>query len=69
MPDDPIISRQAFEETAARLGISGTSAHMDELYSQLQGVLAGNAALINVDVTGTEPDMAFIPDGPRSIAS
>ena len=61
MPDNPIISRQAFEETAARLGISGTGAHMDELFLQLQGVLAGNAALINIDVADTEPDMAFIP--------
>ena len=66
MPDDPIISRQAFDEAAARLGISGTDAHMDELYSQLQGVLAGTASLRNIDVTDTEPDMAFIPHGPRS---
>ena len=66
MPDDPIISRQAFDEAAARLGISGTDAHMDELYSHLQGVLAGTASLRNIDVTDTEPDMAFIPHGPRS---
>ncbi len=66
MPNDPTISRQAFDEAAARLGISGTDAHMDELYSQLQGVLAGTASLRNIDVTDTEPDMAFIPHGPRS---
>ncbi len=65
MPDDPVISRQSFDEAAARLGISGTPDHMDELYSQLQGVLAGTAALRNIDVTGTEPDMAFRPAGPE----
>ena len=66
MPDDSPISRQAFDEAAARLGIAGADAHMDELYNQLRGVLAGTASLSNLDVRDTEPDMAFIPHGPRS---
>ena len=66
MPDDAPISRQAFDEAASRLGIAGTDAHMDELYNQLRGVLAGTASLRNLDVSDTEPDMAFIPHGPRS---
>ncbi len=66
MPDDAPISRQAFDEAAARLGVTGTDAHMDELYSQLRGVLAGTASLSNLDVTGTEPDMAFVPQGPST---
>ena len=66
MPDDAPISRQAFNEAAARLGIAGAEAHMDELYSQLRGVLAGTASLRSLDVADTEPDMAFIPRGPRS---
>ncbi len=65
MPDDPVISRQSFDEAAARLGISGTPDHMDELFTQLQGVLSGTAALRGIDVTGTEPDMAFRPSGPQ----
>ncbi len=69
MLEDAPISRQAFDEAAARLGISGTGAHMDELYNQLRGVLAGTASLRNIDVSDTEPDMAFIPRGPRSGAS
>ena len=69
MLDDTPISRQAFDETAARLGISGADAHMDELYNQLRGVLAGTASLRNLDVRGAEPDMAFIPHGPGSGAS
>ena len=61
MPDDDAISRQAFDEAAARLGITGTDTHMDELYNQLRGVLTGTASLRNLDVSDTEPDMAFIP--------
>lgn len=65
MPDDAPISRQTFDEAAARLGISGSDAHMDELYGQLRGVLAGTQSLLQIDVSGTEPDMAFNPSGPR----
>ena len=63
MPDDTHISRTAFDETAARLGIRGNEAHMDELHNQLRGVLAGTDSLLNINVSGEEPDMAFIPDG------
>ena len=66
MPDNAPISRQAFDESAARLGITGSEAHMDELYSQLRGVLVGTASLRSIDVTDTEPDMAFIAAGPGS---
>ena len=66
MPDDAPISRQAFDEAAARLGITGTDAHLDELYNQLRGVLAGAASLRNLDVSDTEPDMAFIPSPNKS---
>ena len=66
MPDDAPISRQAFDEAAARLGISDSDAHMDELYGQLRGVLSGTQSLLQIDVSGTEPDMAFNPSGPLS---
>ena len=63
MPEDVPVSRQAFDELAARLGISGSSSHMDELFQQVQGVLEGTASLRDIDVTGAEPDMAFRPSG------
>ena len=63
MPNETPISRQAFDEAAARLGITGTAAHMDELFRQVQGVLAGTGALKAITVTDTEPDMAFSPTG------
>ncbi len=66
MADKAQISRQAFDEAAARLGIGGTAAHMNELYSQLQAVLSGTESLLNIDVSGSEPDTAFIPSGAGS---
>ena len=66
MTGDVPISRQSFDEAAARLGISGAPEHMNELYGQLRGVLAGTQSLLKIDVSGVEPDMAFIPDRPHS---
>lgn len=61
--DDTPISRDSFDETAARLGITGSEAHMDELFRQVQGVLAGTRSLGAIDVSDVEPDMAFDPTG------
>ena len=63
MNNDTPISRDSFDETAARLGITGSEAHMDELFRQVQGVLAGTRTLLSVDVSNVEPDMAFDPAG------
>ena len=63
MTDGESISREAFEEAAARLGIVGSSDHMDELFQQVQGVLRGTKSLLAMDVSDTEPDMAFDPSG------
>ena len=66
MTDDTPISREAFDEAVARLRITGSAAHMDELYAQLRGVVAGTESLLKIDVSGAEPDMAFAPEGSRS---
>ena len=60
-PLDHRPNRQAFDQAAAAMGISGSDDHLDELYNQLQTVLSTTASLRNIDVTGAEPDMAFIP--------
>ena len=65
MTDDAPMSREAFEEAAARLGITGTDSHMEELFRQVQGVLVGTASLRAIEVAGTEPDMAFTSFGSR----
>ena len=61
--EDSSMSRESFDEAAARLGISGSEAHMDELFRQVQGVLAGTRSLQTIDVAKVEPDMAFDPSG------
>ena len=63
MTESTPISRQAFDEAASRLGIEGSEAHMDELYLQVRGVLAGAESLRAINVGDVEPDMAFDPTG------
>ncbi len=55
------MSRESFDEAASRLGIAGFEDHMDELFRQVQGVLAGTRSLATIDVSNVEPDMAFDP--------
>jgi len=65
MAEGASISRQAFDEMAARLGINGSADHMDELFRQVQGVLDGARSLGAINVADVEPDTAFKPSGPR----
>ena len=46
---------------AAAVGLDVTSPHMEELYSNVRNTMASLEAIRNMDVTGAEPDMAFIP--------
>ena len=63
MSQEQPLSREAFLSMAAAAGIDASGTHGDELYSIVQGTLAGLASLKDIDVAGIEPDMAFIPDG------
>ena len=69
MVDGGPISREAFDEAAARLGISAPKEHMEELFRQVRGALQGTASLRNIDVSQAEPDMAFVPPGAGSSGS
>ncbi|MEE8465578.1 MAG: hypothetical protein V3S68_03815 [Dehalococcoidia bacterium] len=61
MTSDKQLSREEFDCLAEQLGISGDPAYIDELYSQVRGVFIGVETIRNIDVSGVEPDMAFIP--------
>ena len=61
MASDKQLTREEFDRLAERLGVSGDSAYLDELYSQVRGVFIGAKAVREIDVSGAEPDMAFIP--------
>ena len=54
-------SREDFDNLATHLGITGDAAHMDELFVQVGGLMAGAEAILRIDVSDSEPDMAFIP--------
>ena len=61
MTSDKQLSREEFDFLAEQLGISGDPAYIDELYSQVRGVFIGTKSIREIDVSGAEPDMAFIP--------
>ncbi len=61
MPDEGQLSRDAFLFLAKEAGLDVDSAHMDELYPYVQGVLASIESIKDLDVSGVEPDMAFLP--------
>ena len=42
-------------------GLDAGDAHMEELYSYVKAVLASLRSLNGLDVSQTEPDMAFMP--------
>ncbi len=58
---DKQLSREEFDRLAEQLGISGDPAYIDELYSQVRGVFIGARTIRSIDVSGVEPDMAFMP--------
>ena len=43
------------------MGIDGELAYLDGLYSQARGVFISAKSISDINVTGAEPDMAFIP--------
>ena len=46
---------------AEQLGVGGDADYLDELYSQVRGVFIGAKTIREIDVSGAEPDMAFVP--------
>ena len=61
MASDQQLSREDFDRLAGLLGVSGEPAYLDELFSQVRGVFIMSNNIKNIDVTGAEPDMVFIP--------
>ncbi|MDA0263068.1 MAG: hypothetical protein O3A93_02150 [Chloroflexi bacterium] len=61
MASDKQLTREEFDQQAERLGITGEPDYLDELYSQTRGVFISADVIRKIDVTDTEPDMAFIP--------
>jgi Asp-tRNA(Asn)/Glu-tRNA(Gln) amidotransferase C subunit len=61
MASEQPLSREDFDRLAKLMGVDGEPAYLDELYTQARGVFISAKSIRNIDVTGAEPDMAFIP--------
>ena len=63
MPNGKPLTREEFDTMAAHLGISGEPDYLDELFSQVRGLVEGADSLRQMDVSSAEPDMVFVPPG------
>ncbi len=61
MAEEKQLSREDFDRLAELHGITGEPAYLDELYSQVRGVYIMAETTRGIDVSGVEPEMAFIP--------
>ncbi|MCH9016503.1 MAG: hypothetical protein IIB89_01900 [Chloroflexi bacterium] len=61
MASEKQLSREEFDHLAKLLGVDGEPAYLDELYSQVRGVFIAGEILKEIDVSGAEPDMVFMP--------
>jgi hypothetical protein len=59
-PDQPE-DQQAFQYLVRRAGLNASAAHLAELQRYVQSTLAALESVREIDVHGTEPDLAFIP--------
>ena len=61
MAEGEQMSRENFDRLSELHGITGVPSYLDELYSQTRGVYTMSEAIRSIDVSGVEPEMAFIP--------
>lgn len=64
MPEENLLTREAFDYLAQAAGLDLNDPHLEELYPYARNALAGMARLAKIDVTGMEPDAAFRPAQP-----
>ena len=55
------LSRESFDRLTELHKIIGNPSYLDELYSQARGVYIMAETIRRIDVSGAEPEMAFIP--------
>ena len=63
MPENLRLPKDAFLFMAASAGIDVSGEHGEDLFTIVQATLAGLDSLKVIDVTDTEPDMSFAPEG------
>ena len=55
------LDKDTFLRVAAAAGLDVSSPHIEELFPTVRSLLASLESLRQMDVSGAEPDMAFIP--------
>jgi Asp-tRNA(Asn)/Glu-tRNA(Gln) amidotransferase C subunit len=55
------LSREEFDRLREKFSVDGEPDYLDELYTQVRGVYMMAESIRAIDVSGAEPDMAFIP--------
>ena len=63
MPENSRLSKDAFLFMAASAGIDVSGEPGEDLFAIVQATLAGLDSLKDIDVTDSEPDMSFAPEG------
>lgn len=61
MPKNNPLTREAFLTLASAAGLDTDSTHLEALYFFVQATLGGLQSLGEIDVSGAEPDMVFLP--------
>jgi hypothetical protein len=65
MPEENAFNQQAFDYLAQQAGLAAgitwDDAHAAELFAYVRNALAPLQPVQKLDVTGVEPDMAFLP--------
>ena len=61
MAESSELTREAFLFLAAAVGLDVSGSHGEELFPIVRNTLAGLESLKDIDVSGAEPDMVFIP--------
>ena len=61
MAESEKLSRENFELLSKLHGLTRNPSYLDELYSQTRGVYIMADTIRRIDVSGVEPEMAFIP--------
>ena len=61
MSNQDWLDRETFLRLAAAAGLDVASPHIEELFPSVRNLLVSLESVRRMDVSGAEPDMAFIP--------
>ena len=63
MADGGGLSKEAFLRIAEEVGLDVNDPHMEDLYPFVQRIVANAKAIEELELTGMEPAVVFVPPG------